>query len=67
MPTTDGQYLYMPTSLDKSILPLEPEEFTYTAIEDEKNERINIPMKLSQHAGNLLLFGIWVRDYNLDD
>ena len=57
----------MLTSLDTCILLLQLEEFAYTPIEDEKNERINITMKLSRHAENLLSFGIWGRDYNLDD
>lgn len=30
-PNKDGQFLYLPTSLDTSILPLQPTEFTYEA------------------------------------
>lgn len=31
-PNKDGQFIYMPTSVDTSILPLQPNEFTYEAV-----------------------------------
>ena len=54
-----------PTSLDESILPLQPKEFSYIAIDNEKIERVNVTMKLRWHDENLEF--IWGRNHNLDD
>ncbi|CAG9809930.1 unnamed protein product [Chironomus riparius] len=63
-PTKDEQFLYMPTSLDTSILPLQPEQFEYIVAHNENEDVIAI--KLNGNAENLLAFGIYGRDFNLD-
>jgi predicted amidohydrolase len=62
LPNTEN-FFYMPTSLDTSILPLEPEHFTYVATV-KANEKIEIVTKLPANVDNLLTFGIYGRDFN---
>lgn len=63
-PTKDGQFIYMPTSLDTSIVPLQPEQFEYTVTHNDNEDEIAI--KLKDNAKDLLAFGIYGRDFNLD-
>lgn len=63
-PTKDGQFLYMPTSLDTSIVPLQPEQFKYAVVHNDDEDEIAIELKAN--AENLLAFGIYGRDFNLD-
>ncbi|KAG5670804.1 hypothetical protein PVAND_001042 [Polypedilum vanderplanki] len=64
-PKKDGNIFYMPTSLDSSIMPLQPGDFDYEEI-DLKNERVRNVMKLNSHVDELLTFGIYGFDYDLD-
>lgn len=63
-PNKDGQYLYMPNSLDTSILPLQPDQFVYKV--DHKGNQDEINMNLENNVNNLITFGIYGRDFNLD-
>ncbi|KAG5672445.1 hypothetical protein PVAND_002573 [Polypedilum vanderplanki] len=67
LPTKDDQFLYLPTSLDTSILPLQPEFFEYETKETAASDTIKITMKLNSHADSLITFGIYGRDFNLDE
>jgi pantetheine hydrolase len=66
LPTKDGQFFYMPTSLDTSIMSLQPESFDYVRT-DLGNDKTKIVMKLNSHAVNLITFGVYGRDFNLDE
>lgn len=37
-PNKDGQFFYMPTSVDTSILPLSPDEFSYKSVVSPSHE-----------------------------
>lgn len=66
-PITNGQFFYLPSTLDTSILPLQPDDFVYDTVEKSK-DKVEITMSLSDNSDpQLLTFGIYGRDFNLDD
>lgn len=65
-PTTNGQFFYLPSTLDTSILPLQPNQFTYET-DEKSNDKVDIAMSLADNNDHLLTFGIYGRDFNLDD
>lgn len=60
------KFFYLPSTLDTSILPLQPNQFEYKTTDKGSNE-VDIVMSLHGNAENLLTFGIYGRDFNLDD
>ncbi|KAG5673214.1 hypothetical protein PVAND_003278 [Polypedilum vanderplanki] len=64
----NNKYLYFPNTLNTAIVPLQPKAFDYQ-ITDLKNDKIKITMKLhgNQNIDNLITFGIYGRDFTLDN
>lgn len=60
------KFFYLPSTLDTSILPLQPNQFEYQTADIGSNQ-VDITMSLHGNAENLLTFGIYGRDFNLDD
>lgn len=66
MPTdSQGQYFYMPTTLDTSIMPLGPESFFYSTT-SAGPVQITFVMVSNGSLKDLLTFGIYGRNFNLD-
>ncbi|CAO1440239.1 unnamed protein product [Diamesa serratosioi] len=66
----DNQYFIIPSTLDTSIMPLSPHQFTYmesTTFTKNKQDFRNITITSSGDFTNLLSFGIYGRNFNLDD
>lgn len=60
------KFFYLPSTLDTSILPLQPSQFEYKTT-DKGSNQVDIVISLHGNVENLLTFGIYGRDFNLDD
>jgi len=68
-PHDDGQYFYMPNSLDTSIMPLAPSQFKYDVVayfHSNGSETRSIKMTAAESVTELLAFGVYGRNFNLD-
>lgn len=66
----DDQYFIIPSTLDTSIMPLNPDQFTYmesSTFTKNKHDYRNITITSSGNFANLMSFGIYGRNFNLDD
>jgi pantetheine hydrolase len=60
--TKDGQFIYFPTTVDTSILPLQPDQFSYTTVPLSR-EITEITMGLDENINDILTFGIYGCDF----
>ncbi|CRK88417.1 CLUMA_CG002189, isoform A [Clunio marinus] len=73
LPYDDGQYFYLPTTLDTSIMPLNPNTFEYNEKRNFPNPdditkgNVEVTMKMNGNIEGFLTFGIYGRDFNLDN
>lgn len=66
----DNQYFIIPTTLNTAIMPLDPAQFTYmesSTFTKDKQDYRNITITSHGDFLNLLSFGIYGRNFNLDD